>query len=182
VKYRLLNYLVSTFSRRTIRKMAKYVGERPDQIKASLINIIPAIICGTTTRSAEGLEDLAYIAKKAGEANRSKWSYSMSHIALDYEKLEDSEGFLIYIFGGNHAWKSIAEKIADQQRMKLFSSITLMQILTPICLSNLGKNITDHNMSLSQFASLLKGQKRELDEEVFEVGEELPDLPCNMMH
>lgn len=163
MKHQLLNYLVSMYTKRAIQKIAKHIAEKPEQVEASLAGFVPAIMCAIVSRTEAGTEDAIYITRKAIEANRNRLKYAARHIELQYQKMEDNEDFLSYIFGGNNAWKIVAEKTGAQYNLGLYASIVLMQILTPVCLSNIGKTVTDYDMSLSQVLSYLKAQKSALN-------------------
>lgn len=165
MKNQLLDYLVSMYTQRAINKIAKHIQEKPAQVAASLESFIPAITCAIAKRSTSSMPDAFYVTRKAVEANKNRLKYARRHIELQYQKMEDNEDFLIYLFGGNNEWKIVAEDIGKQYGLALYSSIVLMQILMPVCLSNIGKTITDYDMSLSQVISFLKAQGSALGHE-----------------
>jgi hypothetical protein len=162
MKDQSLNQLVSIYTNRAIQKIARHVAEKPEQVAASLEGFVPAIMCAIISQAEASFQDAIYITRKATEANKNKLKYSVRHLELQYQKMEDSEGFLIYIFGGNNEWMNVAESIGNQYGIGLYASTVLMQILTPVCLSNLGKTISDYDMSLSQVLSYFKTQKSAL--------------------
>jgi hypothetical protein len=156
----LVEYYQTMFTNRAVHKMANFVGERKDKVHAALTSFFSIIVGELADKASEMEDDAKYIRNVSLLANINRWKYRSRHLPVQWEQLEKSELFLNYLFGEANAWRAIAEHIADRYNIRVFSATVIMEILTPICLSNLGRNILEYDLSPAQMRSFLIAQQK----------------------
>lgn len=166
----LVEYYQTMFTNRAIRKMANFVGERNETVREAMTSFFSAIIAQLADKATQLEDDSKYIRNVSLLANINRWKYRSKHLPVQWEQLEKSELFLNYLFGDPNSWRAVAESIADQFSIRVFSATVIMEILTPICLSNLGRNILEYDLSPAQMKSFLVAQQKAFDVFLNEVG------------
>jgi len=162
MKSQIIQYILSLFNDSATRKIAGEIGEDHSKVQNALESIIPTIMRGFASKTAEGSEQVNNLLGLATSATSSSWFQSTANWFTGSGWLEKGEEILNNLFGNKNVDR-IAANVAQQQGMKSSSAFTLMQWAAPLCLGALGKYIGEGKMDATGLATWLSKEKLDLD-------------------
>lgn len=163
MKSQIIQYILSLFNDSATQNMAAQVGESKGNVQSALESIIPLILKGFASKSAEGQEQVNNIFELAKSATDSSWFQKAADWFTDSDILTKGKEILHDLFGGAGNVQRIANSVASHNNIKPSAATTLMQWAAPLCLGALGKHIGDSNLNAGALASWLSKEKLELD-------------------
>lgn len=163
MKSQIIQYILSLFNDSATQNMATQVGESKGNVQNALESIIPLIMRGFASKSAEGQEQVNNILDLATSATESSWFQKVTDWFTDSDILTKGKEILHDLFGGHNNVQRIADSVASHNNIKPSSAVTLMQWAAPLCLGALGKHIGDSKLNAGSLASWLSKEKLELD-------------------
>lgn len=162
MKSQIIRYILSLFNDGATRKIATEVGEDHSRIQHALEQIIPMIMRGFASKSAEGSVATNNLLDLATSATSSSWFQTTANWFTGSGWMEKGEEILNNMFGNKNVDR-IAANVAQQQGIRPASAYKLMQWATPLCLGALGKYIGDSKMDATALATWLSKEQLDLD-------------------
>jgi outer membrane protein OmpA-like peptidoglycan-associated protein len=159
----LVKSILSLFNDNITKNIAEQTGETQFSIKKSLESIIPIIMRGLVSKSAEGPEMVNKIFETAKSATDSSWWQQLSDFFTQSDMMDKGKEILHDLFGGNDNIQRIAGGVASHSNIKLSSALTIMQVAAPLCLGAVGKKIAERNIATSDLSSWFETQKNDFD-------------------
>ena len=143
-----------------IRQISAFLDERPSSTRKAIAVALPALVAGLTERasSARGAETLLNVIHRVG-------------LGLDLDELSRGGGsyddlnragrtVLATIFGGRSS--IVVARIAEESGLRLSSAADLLEMLAPVMLAVVGREVTRHGLDEAGLVVLLADRRGEV--------------------
>lgn len=154
-------YLFESVERRLtpqmIRQISAFLDERPSSTRKAIAVALPALMAGLNERasSARGAETLLNVIHRVGlgleldELSRGDGSYDHLHRA--------GRAVLATIFGGRSG--AVVARMANESGLRLSSAADVLEMLAPVALAVIGREVVRHGLDEAGLVMLLAGQQ-----------------------
>jgi hypothetical protein len=143
-----------------IRQVSAFLDERPSSTRKAIAVALPEIKAGLIERasSARGAETLLNVIHRVGlgvdldELSRGGGSYDHLHRA--------GRAVLATIFGGRSG--AVVARMADESGLRLSSAAEVLEMLAPVALAVIGREVVRHGLEEADLSVLLADGRHEV--------------------
>jgi hypothetical protein len=154
-------YLFESVERRLtpqmIRQISAFLDERPSSTRKAIAVALPALMAGLMERasSARGAETLLNVIYRIGLGLDLD---ELSHGVGSYDHLHRAgRAVLATIFGGRSG--AVVAQMADESGLRLSSAADVLEMLAPVALAVIGREVVRHGLDEAGLVMLLGDQQ-----------------------